>query len=114
MSDLFDHPVLCTQCNQLMHRENTLQEGFPLRLWECSPCSTRVFHPGDLQDYQAYQRLHQQQFQVKLRRVGNSFCVSIPKELIDYHQERKFQQVVRLHLEHPGKINVIFIQRSEA
>lgn len=139
MNDLFDHTVLCQNCQQSMSRKKLLQEGFPLRFWECADCHSKVIHPGDAKDFEEYQRLRNQQFNVKLRMVGNSFCISIPREIIYFHQELQrvqqqahqqiqrefqqeksqkkelsavFQQVVRLHLEEPGKIGLFFTSTS--
>ncbi|MBI2666910.1 hypothetical protein HYX13_04820, partial [Candidatus Woesearchaeota archaeon] len=104
----------------------TLHDGFELRAWECQKCSSVIYHPSDLRDYEDYKKLRKQNFNVKLRLVGNSFCVSIPKEIIDFQNEmlneleqeqrqmeRKITQLVRLNLEEPGKIGLFFFQKSE-
>ncbi len=118
MQDIFDQVILCNNCRRETTRTKTLKEGFELRAWECQKCNFLIYHPGDLRDYEEYKKLRKQDFNVKLRMVGNSFCVSIPKEIIDFHQEmeremeKEFQQLVRLTLEEPGKIGMFFFNRK--
>ena len=45
--------------------------------------------------------------------VGNSFSVTIPKEIIDFEEEffkleEEMNNIMRLTLEEPGKINIYF------
>ncbi len=113
MKDLFDHKILCNRCDILTHKKILLKDGFELRALECPTCKELTFHPGDLKEYEDFKQLYQRPFDVKLRLVGNSFCVSIPKEIIDFHKdfEKEMDQLVRLHLEGPGRI-VMFMSRK--
>ena len=110
MKDLFNQKIYCEDCNIQTSKKYLVKEGFQLRALECPTCKDVTLHPGDLKDYQDYQKLQGRDFNVKLRMVGNSFCVSIPKELIDFHKEfeKEFNNLVRLHLEGPGKISMFF------
>ena len=92
-----------------------VKDGFELRVLECPQCSKIIYHPGDLKEYDDFKRLKQRDFNVKLRMVGNSFCVSIPKELVDFHREfeREFNDLIRLSLEGRGKIGLFFIRRKD-
>jgi len=113
IQDIFDQVVLCSKCNSKTIKNSVLKDGFQLRVLECPKCSNVIYHPGDLKDYEGYKSLRTRDFNVKLRMVGNSFCVSIPKEIIDFHREfeREFNDLVRLSLEGPDKIGMFF--RSE-
>ncbi len=110
MKDLFDHIIFCTLCNVPTHKGTLLKDGFTLRVLTCPSCTEISYHPGDLKDYEDFKRLKDKDFDVKLRMVGNSFCVSIPKELIDFHKnlEEEFNKLVRLNLDQPGRISIFF------
>ncbi|MBS3152690.1 hypothetical protein J4230_04745 [Candidatus Woesearchaeota archaeon] len=115
MQDIFDQKVLCSECNVLTRKNCAVKDGFELRVLECPQCSKIIYHPGDLKEYDDFKRLKQRDFNVKLRMVGNSFCVSIPKELVDFHREfeREFNDLIRLSLEGRGKIGLFFIRRKD-
>jgi len=114
MQDIFDHVVLCSTCNTKTKKNYAIKDGFKLRVLECPKCSNIIYHPGDLKEYEDFKRLKERDFNVKLRMVGNSFCVSIPKELIDFHKEfeQEYNDLVRLSLEGPGKIGMFFVSRK--
>ena len=115
MQDIFDHTIICNVCASKTIKTSILKEGFKLRILECPGCGNVIYHPSDLRDYEDYRKLKARDFNVKLRFVGNSFCVSIPKELIDFQRgfERELQQLVRLNLEGPGKISIFFIEEKD-
>ncbi len=110
MKDIFDQTIFCNKCNVKTRKNYVIKDGFQMRVLKCPECNDLTFHPGDLKDYDDYLKLRERSFNVKLRMVGNSFCVSIPKELIDFHKdfEREFDELVRLNLEGPGKISIFF------
>ena len=58
-----------------------------MRAMECQECGGRIYHPSDIEEFNKYSQLQKQNFQVKLRRVGNSYTVSIPKELINFFED---------------------------
>ncbi len=111
MQDIFDQVVLCGKCNSRTRKNIAVKDGFQLRVLECPKCSNIIYHPGDIKEFEDFKRLKDRQFNVKLRMVGNSFCVSIPKELVDFHREfeREFNDLVRLNLESPDKISMFFM-----
>lgn len=114
MQDIFDHVVLCSNCNTRTRKNSAVKDGFQLRVLECPKCSNVIYHPGDIKDYEGFKELKAREFDVKLRMVGNSFCVSIPKEIIDFRRdfEKEFSDLVRLSLEGPGKIGIFFMSRK--
>ena len=113
MKDVFDQKIVCTTCNVQMKKAALSKDGFELRTLTCPRCEEILYHPGDIKEYDNFKRLKQREFDVKLRLVGNSFCVSIPKEIIDFHKEfeQEFDDLVRLHLEGRGRI-VMFMSRK--
>ena len=114
MQDIFDYTVLCNKCNSKTKKNYAVKDGFQLRVLECPRCSEIIYHPADLKEYDNFKRLKARDFNVKLRMVGNSFCVSIPKELIDYHRgfEKDFNDLVKLNLDGPDKISLFFVRRK--
>ena len=114
MKDIFDQIVMCNNCNIRTNKKYAIKEGFKLRVLECPKCEDIIYHPSDLRDYEDYKKLKNLDFNVKLRMVGNSFCVSIPKEIIDFHREmeKEFNDLVRLSLDGPGKISMFFISEK--
>jgi len=93
-----------------MQRVNLVKNGFTFRAVECKLCNERVIHPEDKIEYENYQKLRNKQFNVKLRMVGNSYTVSIPKEIVKFinEQNRMMNEMVKLSFERMGKLSLIF------
>ena len=113
MKDVFDATVLCDKCNQKTTKKIALKDGFRMRSWICEHCKLEWPHPGDLQEYQNYKQLRDKTFHVKLRYVGNSYAISIPREIIEFEEDlqREFSRMdkmLRLMLEEPGKLSIFF------
>ena len=107
--DIFDQVILCSDCHSQTHPHTVLQDGFTIRALQCPQCHKLITHPGDVKDYEHYLALRNRQFHVKLRMVGNSFCVSIPRELITFNRlEHDIDKLVRLMLQEPNKIIIDF------
>ena len=130
--DIFDNVILCNKCGKKMKKITIERSGFKMRALECPGCGKRDYHPSDMEEFNKYSQLQKQNFQVKLRRVGNSYTVSIPKELIDFlddserqdmrpemdiHKRMKEQmehmnRMVTLALEHANKLSINFGQEG--
>lgn len=117
MPDLFNEIITCKDCGKKMSKAEIFKNGFKIRALECSKCGKRIYHPSDVEEYKKFTSLKQRPFNVKLRIVGNSYTVSIPKEIINFqeqmHQEMKkemerMNKIVRLCLEEPGKLSLMF------
>ena len=113
MKDIFETNVLCNKCNIKTNKAAILKDGFRLRYFECPKCSQRWYHPSDIKEYEAFKVLKQRTFSVKLRMVGNSFSVTIPREIIEFEEkfaqiEKEIEQIMRLSLDEPGKICLYF------
>jgi hypothetical protein len=110
MMDIFENTVLCKNCNRKMLPNEVNRKGFVLRTLACDSCRNQIVHPEDLKEYENFQNLKKKNFKVKLRFVGNSHAVSIPKEIIDFMKEREraMNEVVDLCLEDFGRLSLRF------
>ena len=133
MRDIFDNAIVCEDCNRKTDRGVAHKDGFQLRFWKCPSCGKQWFHPADLKDYDNFNKLKQREFAVKLRMVGNSWAISIPKEMINFQEaveqamastmashfaqmrqmSEKMNRMVRLCFEGPGKIGLFFGKNAE-
>lgn len=108
--DIFQNTILCANCNTKMNRVQMHKNGFVLRSIVCPKCSSRIIHPKDEQEYKDFVNLKKKQFSVKMRFVGNSYAVSIPKEIVNFmkEQEKFMDDMVRLSFEEFGRISLNF------
>jgi hypothetical protein len=86
------------------------KNGFNLRAIKCEKCNEIIVHPADKQEYEEFMRLKQKEFNVKMRMVGNSYAVSIPREIVDFmhEQENVMNNMVRMCFEDAGRISLKF------
>lgn len=93
-----------------MEKSTVDKNGFHLRALECKKCGNKIIHPEDLKEYDEFSNLKKRNFRVKLRFVGNSYAVSIPREIIDFMQEqdKKMKEMVDLCLEEMGRVSLSF------
>ena len=110
MADLFDNTILCSKCDVKMTPVQIAKNGYILRALNCPKCNAKIIHPKDEQEYLNYTTLRKKEFDVKLRFVGNSYAVSIPKEIINFmrEQEKMMDDMVRLCLEDFGRVRLDF------
>ncbi|MDP4012648.1 MAG: hypothetical protein Q8R00_03535 [Candidatus Nanoarchaeia archaeon] len=110
MADLSNATIMCEKCNLKTDKGYIVKEGYKIRSWNCSKCNTRYEHPGDLQELRNFRELKKKEFNVKLRLVGNSYAISIPREIIEFHEtmEREFDKMVRLAFEEPDRLSLFF------
>lgn len=108
--DIFDNTILCKKCNIRMNQIDISKNGFILRAVECPKCNARIIHPKDEQEYNNFINLRKKQFNVKMRFVGNSYAVSIPREIVNFmkEQEKIMDDMVRLCFEDFGRISLNF------
>jgi hypothetical protein len=110
MTDIFNNTILCGKCEVKMEPISIAKNGFVLRAVQCPKCSSRIVHPHDEQEYKDFSELKKKEFNVKMRFVGNSYAVSIPKEIVTFmqDQEKIMNEMVRLSLEEFGRISLCF------
>ncbi len=113
MKDIFQANIQCDKCNVKSDKKVLIKDGFKLRFFECPKCKEKIYHPLDLKEYQEFKALRKRHFDVKLRMVGNSFSVTIPREIIEFEEkfaqmEKEMNNMMRLSLEEPGKLSIRF------
>ena len=103
MEDLFNQTILCKHCNKEMQKGKAQKEGYTIRALQCTSCNKRIYHPADLEELKQFQKLKNKEFKVKLRLVGNSYIVSIPREIIQYQEDLQNDttEIIRMYLEEP-------------
>jgi len=113
MKDIFDAKIMCKSCNAEMHPIAIEKSGFHLRAIQCPDCQEKIIHPEDLNNFNHYNNLKSKIYKVKLRVVGNSHTISIPKEIVDFIHEsnkisNKMNEIVKLCFEDFGRLSLIF------
>ncbi|MEM1536068.1 MAG: hypothetical protein QXQ82_02695 [Candidatus Pacearchaeota archaeon] len=124
MEDIFEEIVICSKCKRRLTPVCVNRKGFKIRALECSRCGKRIYHPADIEEYKKFMQLREKPFEVKLRIVGNSYAVSIPKEIIEFLQEQErmhenikakmrdemksMQRMVKMFLESSDKLSIFF------
>jgi len=87
MNDIFDAVIMCRECREEMAKSEVEREGFIFRVMECPNCKDRILHPDDVNAFNQFKNIRGKTFMVKLRVVGNSHAISIPKEIVDFINE---------------------------
>ncbi|MFA5855862.1 MAG: hypothetical protein WC867_00760 [Candidatus Pacearchaeota archaeon] len=110
MDDIFDNTILCKNCNIKMNNTNVHKNGFILRAVNCPECNSILIHPKDEHEFNDFVNLKNKEFSVKMRYIGNSYAVSIPRELVNFirEQEKIMDDMVSMCLEDFGKISLNF------
>src|SRR3989344_696303 len=109
-TDIFNNKILCSKCDVRMQPIMISKNGFELRAISCLKCGAKTIHPKDEQEYNDFANLKKKNFSVKMRFVGNSYAVSIPKEIVDFmkEQEKVMDDMVDLCFEEFGRISLNF------
>ena len=109
-TDIFDNPVLCKNCNIRMKNAKLIRNGFEMRALLCDKCGNKIIHPSDEEEYNKFLSLKGKIFKVKMRIVGNSYAVSIPKEIVDFmhEQEKIMNDMVSLCFNDAKKLSLMF------
>src|SRR3989344_863352 len=119
MKDIFETKIFCKECNNEMKKTFVEKSGFRLRAVECSKCGEKIVHPEDMNNFRDYKDLKNKTYSVKLRVVGNSHAISIPKEVVDFFNEtqremhQQMNDMVKLCFEDFGRLSVRFIENFE-
>lgn len=113
--DIFDNPILCKDCNVKMQKVTFIKNSFPFRAVQCKKCGNKIIHPDDKQEYEKYANLRNKRFNVKLRMVGNSYTVSIPREIVNFinEQNKIIDEMVKLSFDKMGQLSLLFNQDEE-
>ena len=110
MTDIFDHKILCKNCGKTLQKIEILKSGFILRAMKCPEGHETIIHPLDKEEYNRFINLKNKEFNVKMRLVGNSYAVSIPREIVNFmhEQEKIMNDMVRLCFEDAGRLSLNF------
>ncbi len=110
MSDIFDQKILCKNCNKEMEKIFIVRNGFKMRALTCKKCGNKLVHPKDEQEYKKFLNLRNKVYKVKLRIVGNSYAISIPKEIVQFINrfEKEFNDLVKLTFEDARRLRLMF------
>ena len=110
MRDIFENKILCEKCDSEMEKVKVAKNGFILRVIICENCNEKIIHPLDEYNYNKFINLKNKEFNVKMRLVGNSYAVSIPKEIVSFMnaQEKIMDNMVKLCFEEVGKLSLSF------
>ena len=115
--DLFENVIICKECGKKMEKHILNKNGFQIRAMQCPKCSKKIYHPGDVEEFKRFSVLRNKPFSVKLRMVGNSYTVSIPREIIDFFNEaeehmqsqmKEMHKMVTLALEDANSLSLMF------
>jgi len=114
-NDIFENTILCRKCNSKMQKAQIVKNGFLFRAVICPKCNEKIIHPADEAEYDKFINLKNKEFHVKMRLVGNSYAVSIPKEIVLFmrEQERVMNDMVRLCFEDMGKLSLNFREEKQ-
>ncbi|MEK6889494.1 MAG: hypothetical protein AABW80_05300 [Nanoarchaeota archaeon] len=114
MMDIFDNKIVCRKCGVEMKKGFVKKNGFELRAVKCGECGESIIHPTDLSELEHFKNLRGKTFCVKLRVVGNSHAISIPKEIVEFmnsqkkHVEKEMDDMVRLFFDDFDTLKVRF------
>ncbi len=108
--DIFNETISCKECKLEMKHGIINKQGLELRAVQCPNCKKQIIHPADLNAIENFKNLKGKTYNVKLRLVGNSHAISIPKEIVDFirTQEMVMDDMVRLCFEDMSKISLMF------
>ena len=97
-----------------MQKAQIVKNGFLLRAMVCK-CGEKIIHPNDEQEYNKFINLKNKEFRVKMRLVGNSYAISIPKEIVSFmrEQENIMDDMVKLCFEQMGRLSLNFKDINE-
>jgi len=98
-----------------MQKVSLSKNGFIFRGMVCPNCNEKLIHPLDEERYNKFKNLKNKNFSVKMRLVGNSYAVSIPKEIVLFMQtqEKIMDNMVRLCFEDFGRVSLNFQDREK-
>ncbi|PIN82002.1 hypothetical protein COV11_00200 [Candidatus Woesearchaeota archaeon CG10_big_fil_rev_8_21_14_0_10_30_7] len=84
MRDIWEEHLHCSTCNKKAEQIILSKDNFKLRSWKCKQCRKTWNHPLDQVKLSEWQNIKDQEFIVKIREVGNSAVISLPKEILNF------------------------------
>jgi hypothetical protein len=116
MTDIFDATILCKTCDLKMEPIVVSKNGSQLRAIKCKKCNDQIIHPADVNCLDHYNNIKGKTYNVKLRVVGNSHAISIPKEIVNFmkEQEKIMDDMVRLSFDDMRRLSLKFGEYDNA
>jgi len=109
MKDIWENTIVCNECGSKTKKITINKENFDIRTWQCIKCGKEWHHPIDSNSYLQWKKIKNGKFRVKLRQVGNSITVSIPKEIVNF-EKLKTGEEGEWKLEKPNKLTLNLIE----
>ena len=108
--DIFNETISCKDCHTVMKHILVNKQGSELRAVQCPRCKKQIIHPADLNSIENFKNLKDKTYNVKLRVIGNSHAISIPKEIVDFikQQERMMDDMVKLCFKDMRTLDLMF------
>lgn len=106
-SDIWNNIIYCKDCNRKTKKVDIVKEGFRIRALECPGCGKTWYHPLDTNKYLQWKKVKKSRFSVKTRRVGNSWTISIPREIVRFSMIGNKREAV-WSFENPKKLKIEF------
>jgi hypothetical protein len=115
MKTINEAKIVCDKCNVEAEKSIINKNGFEMRTWNCPECNENWMHPVDQEEYNRFKRMCNKTYSVKLRLVGNSYAVSIPREIINFQEEmlKEMGSRINMSLESPDKLNLFFTKKIQ-
>lgn len=86
MRDVWEEHLICSKCNKKTDKIIINRENFNIRTWKCKQCRKYWPHPLDNKKFEEWKKVKNLTFKVKIREVGNSAVVSMPKEILNFKE----------------------------
>ncbi len=108
--DIFDALIMCKNCHKEMYPTEIVKDGAVFRAVQCQKCKEIIYHPSDLERFKQFNNIRDKTFNVKLRVIGNSHAISIPKEIVEFmrEQDKIMDDMVSLCFEDMRKLRLEF------
>tara|TARA_Y100000034_G_scaffold136834_1_gene216201 strand:- start:2593 stop:2985 length:393 start_codon:yes stop_codon:yes gene_type:complete len=118
MTDIFDTKISCKKCGKEMEKVKVNMKGFGIRAVRCRGCKEEIVHPSDIHALEQFKDLKGKNFHVKMRVVGNSHAISIPKEIVNFinemHRDMQSEMdMVRLQFDDFNRLSVHFDEHND-
>ena len=93
-----------------MQKKQIEKDGLLLRAVECPVCKAMFLHPADEAEYNRFSQLRNKTYRVKMRIIGNSYAVSIPREIVNFikEQEKIMDDMVRMCFSDSRRLSLSF------
>ena len=93
------------ECGGMAGKSTVNYKGYEVRGWTCKKCKKEYIHPEDSLKISKLEALKKNGIKVKVRTVGQSLVITLPKELVELYGLEKGEFVELT----PGSLNKIEI-----